>query len=208
MGRPSNTAERREQIAAALLRVMATQGYERATIGDIARVAELTPSLIHYHFENKQAILLEALHHLAARHAAGLERRLADAALGARAELDAFIDFHLGLGADADPEALSCWVLMSGEAMREPVVRVEYERALADLAARLIRILRRGAADGAFACPEPDAAASALIAAIQGYFVLAAAARPLIPRGTAAACVKRMADGLLTPPQGSRKKRT
>src|SRR5512145_1942211 len=110
MGRPSNTAERREQIAAALLRVMATQGYERATIGDIARAAELTPSLIHYHFENKQAILLDALHQLAARHAAGLELRLAGATRSARAELDAFIDFHLGLGADADPEALSCWV--------------------------------------------------------------------------------------------------
>jgi TetR/AcrR family transcriptional repressor of bet genes len=205
MGRPSNTAERREQIAAALLRVMATQGYERATIGDIARAAELTPSLVHYHFENKQAILLDALDQLASRHAAGLEQRLARAGRGARAELDAFIDFHLGLGAAADPEALSCWVLMSGEALREPAVRVRYERALGGLSARLVHILDRGAADGAFACPDPDAVASALIAAIQGYFVLAAAARPLIPRGTAAACVRRMADGLLAAPAKRRR---
>lgn len=197
MGRPSNTAERRAQIAGALLKVMASHGYERASIADIARAAELTPSLIHYHFGSKQEILLDAVRQLASRHRTGLEARLARATGGARGELAAFIDFHLGLGAAADPEALACWVLMSGEALREPAVRVEYESALAELTARLDQILRRGVGESVFTCSDVAAAAGALVAAIQGYFVLATSARSVIPRGSAARCVQQMADGLL-----------
>jgi TetR/AcrR family transcriptional repressor of bet genes len=44
-----------------------------------------------------------------------------------------------------------------------------------------------------------DAAASALVATIQGYFVLAATARSLIPKGSAASSTKKMAEGLLRP---------
>jgi TetR/AcrR family transcriptional repressor of bet genes len=50
-----------------------------------------------------------------------------------------------------------------------------------------------------FKCDRPDEAASALVALIQGYFVLAATARNTIPRGSAAASAKRMAEGLLRP---------
>jgi TetR/AcrR family transcriptional repressor of bet genes len=50
------------------------------------------------------------------------------------------------------------------------------------------------------------AAASALVAAIQGYLVLAATARSVIPRGSAATSTKRMAEGLLRPSRPLTKK--
>lgn len=199
MGRPSNTEERQAQITGALMKVMARRGYDGASIADIAKTARLTPGLVHYHFKSKQQILLAALRDLVARHDAGLEARLAEAGGDPIAELAAFIDFHLGLGADADPEALACWILLSGEALREPKVRAEFAGALEAMAARLAQVIRAGVAQRLFTCESAAAAASALVAAIQGYFVLAATARALIPPGTAALSTRRMAEGLLRP---------
>jgi TetR/AcrR family transcriptional repressor of bet genes len=197
MARPSNTDQRRSQIAAAFVRLMSKRGYDGASVADVARAARLTPGLVHYHFESKQEILLEALAGLVARHDAGLDRRLAGAAGDPAAEVAAFIDFHLRLGRDADPEVLACWILLSGEALRQPPVRSAHEQAIRGSARRLEAAIRRGVDAGVFRCEAPAAAAAALVAAVQGYFVLAATAPVLVPRGSAAASVKRMAEGLL-----------
>jgi TetR/AcrR family transcriptional regulator, transcriptional repressor of bet genes len=199
MPRPSNTEERQAQITGALMKVMARRGYDGASIADIAKAARLTPGLVHYHFKNKQQILLAALRDLVARHDAHLEARLGKAGGDPIAEVAAFIDFHLGLGADADPEALACWILLSGEALREVKVRVEFEKALEGTVARIADAIGRGVEQRVFHCDSVDAAASALVATIQGYFVLAATARAVIPKGSAARSTKRMAEGLLRP---------
>jgi TetR/AcrR family transcriptional repressor of bet genes len=208
MARTSNTDERRRQIAAGLLTVMARQGYDGASTADIARAAGLAPGLVHYHFENKQAILLAALELLVRDHADRLAAALATAAADPAAELAVFIDVHLGLGAHADPAALACWVLFAGEALRQRPVGARFEAALVAVARTLADVIRRGAARGVFTCAEPDAAAAALVAAIQGYFVVAAAARAVIPHGSAAACVHRMAAGLLAPAAPARRRRS
>jgi TetR/AcrR family transcriptional regulator, transcriptional repressor of bet genes len=179
--------------------VMAKHGYDGASIADIAKAARLTPGLVHYHFRNKQQILLAALRDLVARHDIHLEARLGKAGGDAVAEIEAFIDFHLGLGANADPEELACWILLSGEALRDPKVRVEFAKALESTVARVAEVIRRGVERRVFVCDRVDATASALVAAIQGYFVLAATARTVIPKGSAAASTKRMAEGLLRP---------
>ena len=198
MPRPSNTSERRAQISSGLMRVMAKQGYDGASIADIAKAARLTPGLVHYHFKSKQEILLAALDDLASTHAARLRARLEGVAGDALAALSAFIDFHLGRGADADPEALACWILLSGEALREPKVRRKFAAALEETAAELVALIGRGVAQKLMVCADPAAAAGALVATIHGYFVLAATARTLIPPGSAAAATKRMAAGLLS----------
>lgn len=197
MARPSNTDERRQQITAGLRRVMAKRGYDGASITDIAKAARLTPGLLHYHFKSKQEILLALLDELVGAHRQALEARLALANREPRAELAAFVDFHLGLGADADPERLACWILLTGEALRDSKVRVRLDQALASTAARLGDLIGRGVSERVFVCDSPEVAAAALLACVQGYFVLAATARTLIPKGSAAIATKRMAAGLL-----------
>jgi TetR/AcrR family transcriptional repressor of bet genes len=199
MPRPSNTDQRRAQITGALVKVMAKRGYDGASIGDIARAARLTPGLVHYHFESKQEILLAALDDLVTGHASRLAARLESAGNEPAAQIAAFIDFHLGLGADADPEALACWILLSGEALREPKVRIGFQEAIAATVDRLAEVIREGVARRVFTCSSVDAAASALVATIQGYFVLAATARSVIPKGSAARATREMAEGLLRP---------
>jgi TetR/AcrR family transcriptional repressor of bet genes len=198
MTRASNTDTRRTEIVDALVVVMAKQGYDGASIADIAKQAGLAPGLVHYHFKNKLEILVEAVRAIARRHASVLATALAEHA-EPTAQLAAFVDVHLGLGAHADPAALACWVLCCAEALRERRVRVEVELVLAELVARLAAIIRRGHAAKQLVCTDADAAAAALVATIQGYFTVAATARELIPRGSAARSTLRMAEGLVKP---------
>jgi TetR/AcrR family transcriptional repressor of bet genes len=70
-------------------------------------------------------------------------------------------------------------------------------RAIVDGVARRLRaILADGVRSGAFAC-RPAETAAAILAAIEGSFVLAAAAPGTIPTGSTARCVKRMAAALV-----------
>jgi AcrR family transcriptional regulator len=54
---PKIVEDRREQIAAAALRVFAQKGFTRATNRDIAREAGITPGLIYHYFPSKEALL-------------------------------------------------------------------------------------------------------------------------------------------------------
>lgn len=207
MARPSNTAERRTQIARALLNVMAKTGYEGASIADVAKVAKIAPGLVHYHFKNKLEILLTATDELARDYEERLDRHLSAAGGDPECELRAFVDAHLHTGSEASPEALACWIDISGESLREPRIKKAFARVMAGAVGRLRDILERGAALELFACEEPEVAAAAIVAAIQGYFVLGATAREVIPRGSAARATMAMCKGLLgpasttTPPQ-------
>jgi len=179
-----------------MMKAMAVDGYDGASVAKIARAADLTPGLVHYHFENKREILLAVLDELAGDHDRGLSDALANCA-GPWQQIDAFIDFHVGLGANANPEALACWLVISTEALRHRGVREAFAKAVAAYTDLLTQVIQAGAERGEFGNGAPRAAASALMATIQGYFVMAATARTQIPRGSAAKCTKRMARGLL-----------
>ena len=188
--------QRRVEIARALRRLMASQGYERTSIADVAEAAGLAPGLIHYHFKNKLEILLSVQEHLGASHLARVDEALAGET-SPESQLEAFLDVHLALDR-ANPEALACWVTLGGEALRQSAVRTGYQALMARLRERLQAVLERGVADGRFRC-DPASASSALLALIQGYFVLAATCPEQIPRGSAAPNARAMALGLVAP---------
>ncbi len=198
MARPSNTDARRAQIADALLVVMASHGYESTSIQEIAKEAGLAPGLVHYHFRSKQEILLVALARLTEAHRGGLEAGLGQIS-EPRAALDYFLDYHLSTGKTAQPGRVATWILISAEALRTPEVQRPYGAALQTLAGRLQAILTQGVAQKKFEPVDIPAASAAIIALIQGYFLLAAAARSLIPPGTAASMAKTAAMGLVPP---------
>ncbi|HEV2579308.1 MAG TPA: TetR/AcrR family transcriptional regulator [Ktedonobacteraceae bacterium] len=54
---PKIVEDRREQIIDAAMRVFAQKGFTKATNKDIAREAGITPGLIYYYFESKEAVL-------------------------------------------------------------------------------------------------------------------------------------------------------
>ena len=203
MPRPKNTDERREQIIDGLLKVMSHKGYEGATVHDIARAAKLSPGLVHYHFGTKREVLEGLMARLLEGHFAALDAAMAEAGASALARLDAFIDQHLATGATANPHALSAWVVLGAEAVTSKVVRARYAEGLAGLHERLVAVIADGQRRGELKGPPPDEAAAGILAAVEGFYVVAATARPLIPRGAAAPTLRAMARGMLEPKRRS-----
>lgn len=183
---------------AGLRRAMAEHGYERATIADIARAAGLTSGLVHYHFASKQEVLLRLVGDLAERFRRRAEARLATAGPDARARLDALLDALLATGGDADPDAVACWSLVAAEAIRQEEVRQAYYRWLSELRAEIERLLRDVCrADGRRAT-DVAAMAAAVVALVEGYFTVAAAAPQVIPSGSAVRMARLVVHGLIT----------
>jgi len=191
MARPSNTLQRREEIVDGLLRVMATHGYEGASIVAIARAAGLAPGLVHYHFDTKAEVLLALVERLVRQVRARYEVRPGD-------RLDAFIDAHLALGPDADPRAVAAWSIVGAEALRQPDVRRLYRSALASTLKELKRLVAQRLREQKRSTRNAGRIAAGIVSAIEGAFRIAAAAPGALPGGYAAPMVRRMATGLVS----------
>ncbi len=204
MARPSNTEARRDQIVDALRRVMAETGYQGASVAAIAREAGLAPGLLHYHFASKAEMLHVLVERLVAQARARIAARDAHAET-AEERLFALLDALLGRGADADPAAVACWTLIGAEAVKDAEVRVLYARWITEVLAELrTRVIAACHAEGRTG-EGAVAIAAALLASVEGFFQLAAAAPEAIPQGSAAASARRMAKGLIAAQPKARK---
>lgn len=197
MGRPSNTEERRAQIVEALAAVMAGVGYEHATIAAIAKRAGLAPGLVHYHFTDKEEILVALVETLARRLEARIDAKLGACEPNARARLHALLDAHLGLGADADPNAVAAWTVVATEATRRPEVRALYRKAIVRTLARVEELLRAALRDAGKSTRTAGEIAAALVAAMQGAYLVHASAPGVLRRGYAAPALRALVDGVL-----------
>ena len=201
--------ERRAQIARGMIQAMAEHGYERATIQRIAEAAGVTPGLIHYHFEGKQALLLAVLEELERRLMQRFEHALRARSpaqdperADAHARLDAWVQAHVGLDERGpDAEAMGCWVAISAEAPHLPEVREVFEqvttRQLDELTAILEACLAERGADD-IEMDQLRRGAAGLLASVQGALSLGQAAPGALPPGFAAPALRRAAEAFLT----------
>ena len=184
MARPSNTERRREEIVGGLPRVMAARGYCGATIAQIAGEAGLPSGIVHYHFENKKEILVAVLERLSRVIRERYTRRVARAGVTeSRGRVRAWIDAHVALGPDADARAMACWVAVGAEALRDPVVRREYEKVLIEDRETLEGLVRGALRAERRTTKAARAIAMSLLAAVQGAFQVGCAALARSPRG-------------------------
>ena len=195
MPRPTTTLQRRAQIVASLKIVMANRGYEGASVQAIAKQAGLAPGLVHYHFKSKQEILLELVRNLGDT----LEARIDSIDSAEPAErLAAMIDTWLATGSEGeDREAVACWVTIGAESLRQPEVRELQRRYVSRAVDDFEREIRMTLEAGGREVGRAPELAAAILAAIEGYFRLAAIAPERIPPGSAASAVKTMVRGWL-----------
>lgn len=192
MPRKPNTHERRDQIVAGMLATIAEHGYEKASIQLIAERAGLAPGLVHYHFKNKEAILLALVESLAEVARARYAERLGSSTTP-DARLEAFLEARLGLGPGSHSPTVAAWVMIGAEAIRQPQVRTAYQAVLA----QELELLRGLLEDCLAARSKPTDGAATLAAALlafaEGAFQLASATDGLMPQGFAAMSALRMA---------------
>ncbi len=165
MGRNSNTERRRAQIVKALYAEMAERGYARASIKSIAERAHLAPGLVHYHFRNKEEILLVLL-----------DQMIIDVDLryrGAAAKctfpgdhLRTYAGARLGFGGRVQARQVQAWVSIMAEVIAQPAVRERVSAWMARDHIELTRLFRRAGVEA------PAENASMLLAVILGAFSL------------------------------------
>jgi len=179
------TDSRRAQIVAALLPVLARNGYGKATIVEIARQAGLAPGLIHYHFANKREILVSLVRSMVEY----ANTRFEQATAAAHTPLDrlrAHLDSRLALGDGANADMAAAWVMIGAEAVREPEVRTVYQEAIAAELQALTQLIADALRDAGRDESVAPRLAGALLALMEGAFQLASAAGDVMPVGYAA----------------------
>lgn len=197
MGRPSNRELRRSQIGDAFQHVLATRGYGGATIAEIARVAGVPQGLVHYHFQDKEEMLLVLVSRFSQLVSVRYETRLARLDRTPHQALFAYIDAHVSLGDDADPYAVAAWVAVGAEAVHQPAVQVIYRQVIVERIAQLRRLFARCLREQARPMRGIREMAASVAAAIEGAYQISSAAKGLLPRGSASPMIKKMALGLL-----------
>jgi len=185
MSRRPNTEQRRTEIVNALLVAMAEYGYEKATIQLIAQKAGLAPGLLHYHFKTKVEILLELVKTLVDL---SLCRYLefAESAKTPEQKLHAYINARLANGRGADPKAVTAWVVIGAEAVRQPEVRAVYQKAINSELSLIRGLLTECLKEQRKPTKNASRLAAGLLAYMEGAFQLASAAPDAMPSGYAA----------------------
>jgi TetR/AcrR family transcriptional repressor of bet genes len=117
MGRPSNREARRAEILGAFARVLADHGYAGATIAAVATEAGVAPGLVHYHFDDKEDLLVSLLSDLIRRFRVRVREHEQEPDL-----LLAYVDGALRLDERSDITAARCWVGLFSEAIRNPTL--------------------------------------------------------------------------------------
>jgi AcrR family transcriptional regulator len=142
--------------------VFAERGYHRATVDDIVTASDSSKGAFYHYFENKQAIFLQLLDHLAGLIEGGVEFAIGSED-GALAKVEAALRIVLEVAAERRDLAR---ILLIESAALGP----EFEQSRLAIhrrfAALIQRHLDRAVGDGALPAQDTAAAAAAWIGAI------------------------------------------
>jgi len=164
--RPDHGA--RERILAAAVRRIASEGIDEVRIARIAMDAGVSASLVHYHFETRDALLAEALRYSYER--AG-DVRIESGALPetSHAErLRSMIDQCLPTNPSLHEDWV-LWVELWLRAVRHPEMRPVAEELYGRMHDWFAREIRAGIEAGEFADCDPDEVADHTLALIDGF---------------------------------------
>jgi AcrR family transcriptional regulator len=187
MARISVEAQRREQILGAAIEVVARKGYEATTLRDVAETAGTSTGTVNYYFANKDDVLASALVEVAER----FRRRVDDALDGLDDPREQLLGIAAACNPDSDTAAANqvVWAEFWVRAARSERLRDLHEGLYDDWRARIAKIVREGAARGAFRAVDAPEWATAFAALLDGLALhVILHPRSLSPAGMAASC--------------------
>jgi AcrR family transcriptional regulator len=190
----STASRTRARILDAAVRRIAREGIDEVRIARIATDAGVSPALVHYHFDSREALLVEALEH--SYELAGSARAAAAEDGPATTRLAAMIDGCLPLPGEQRDDWL-LWVELWLRAARHPELAATAGRLYARLHEWFEEVLAEGVAAGEFAATDTARLTDRLLAAIDGYGLRALIGDPAVPVDRARAEVWALATEAL-----------
>jgi AcrR family transcriptional regulator len=166
----SSAAETRRRILDAAVRRIAREGIDEVRIARIATDARVSPALVHYHFDSREQLLVEALEH--SYELAGTARTavLEDPGAPAAVKLEIMVDACLpATGAQRDDWLL--WVELWLRAGRHPELAPIATRLYGRLHAWFAEVIEEGVRRGEFRAVDVAAVTDRLLALIDGFGV-------------------------------------
>lgn len=136
---------RRQQLIEATIETLATRGYARTTMTEVATQAGVAHGLVNFHFQSKEKLLSETLSYMSDEYRENWTAALDAAAPDPAARLDALIraDFNPAI---CTPTRLAAWFAFWGEAQSRPLYQAQcgandetYLRQIEAICAELIR---------------------------------------------------------------------
>ncbi|SEK99424.1 transcriptional regulator, TetR family [Roseovarius azorensis] len=141
--RTMSRESRRIQLIEATIETLASRGYSRTTLTEVARTAGISHGLVLFHFATKENLLAETLTYLAEEYRQNWTEALAAAGSDPADQLRAMIeaDFNPRI---CTPARLAAWCSFWGEAQSRPMYQAScgdkddaYTRVLEGICARL-----------------------------------------------------------------------
>jgi AcrR family transcriptional regulator len=173
-----SASDTRARILDAAVRRIAREGIDEVRIARIATDAGVSPALVHYHFDSREALLVEALEH--SYDLAGSSRVVSAAGGSAAERLGAMIDACLPFPGDQRDDWL-LWVELWLRAARHPELAATAGRLYGRLHEWFELVLAEGVASGELAAVDAAGLSDRLLAAIDGYGLRALIGDPAVP---------------------------
>jgi TetR/AcrR family transcriptional repressor of bet genes len=167
--RKLSRAARRTQLIEATIETLASRGYARTTLTDVAKVAGLSHGLVNFHFETKEKLLAETLLYLADEYRRNWTEALSLSAPHPASQLDAMLraDFNPAI---CTPARLSAWCAFWGEAQSRPMYQERCGSNDAAYNLRLEQICAALTAEGGYP-GTPARVARALRVTVEGVWL-------------------------------------
>jgi AcrR family transcriptional regulator len=189
-------AHARDRILAAAVRRIAREGIDEVRIARIATDAGVSPSLVHYHFATREALLAQALDYSYA-HAGDTRTAAGGLPSASHAErLDAMVRQCLPTSPVLEQDWV-LWVELWLRAVRHHELREVAEELYARLHQWFADEIAAGVVDGEFADVDMDAVADLALALIDGYGLRALIGDSAVPIEHAHAAISAALAGRL-----------
>jgi AcrR family transcriptional regulator len=177
--RAAARASARARILDAAVKLVAREGINDVRIARIAQEAGVSPSLLHYHFASRDALLAEALEH-SYELAGDIRTSRADEPAGAADRVRWMIDQCLPTE-DSLRDDWMLWVELWLHAARQPDLRPTAARLYARMHEWFSAAIEEGEAAGEFTVEDRGRTVDHLLALLDGYGIRALTEDPGMP---------------------------
>ncbi|MFC4357483.1 TetR/AcrR family transcriptional regulator [Halobium salinum] len=160
---------------AATYRAVCTEGYADLTMRDIAEEAGKSKSLLHYHYDTKEGLLVAFLDHMLSRFEADVEAMDGESPTERLAALVGKLSSDTTVGADEANETDEerrrfhrALLELRTQAPCHEAYRQQLARNKAAIQDRFADVIREGVETGEFRAVDPERAARFVLAALDG----------------------------------------